>query len=125
MFKLMGRLKFGSQAKCLQLNRPMSVLPLPLTDLTLHVEDDETNEELEEEESPEDPGVGGGEAVVLAQGPAAPAHRDEEDEEAGQEEEGGDGEQAVVQEVQVLSVRQLDHNPGQHQDQPEDLKIFQ
>ena len=94
------------------------------TNLALHVEDDETHQELEEKESPEDPGVGGGEAVVLTEGPAAPAHRDEEDEQAGQEEEGGDGEQAVVQEVQVLSVRQLDHNPGQHQDQPEDLKIF-
>ena len=60
------------------------------TNLALHVEDDETNQELEDKESPEDPGVGGGEAVVLTEGAAAPAHRNQEDEEAGHQEEDGD-----------------------------------
>ena len=62
--------------------------------------------------------------MVLTEGAAAPAHRDEEDEEAGQDEEDGDGDEAVVQEVQILSVGQLGHNPGQDQDEAEDLKIF-
>ena len=62
--------------------------------------------------------------MVLTEGPAAPAHRDQEDEEPGQDEEDGDGEQAVVQEVQILPVGQLGHNPRQDQDEAEDLKIF-
>ena len=94
------------------------------TNLGLHVEDNEANEELEEKESSEDPGVGGGETVVLTEGPAAPTHRDEEDDEIGDDEEDGDGEQPVVQEVQILSVGQLGHNPRQDQDEAEDLKIF-
>ena len=62
--------------------------------------------------------------MVLSQGAATPAHRDEEDEEAGQDEEDGDGDEPVVQEVQILSVGQLGHNPRQDQDEAKDLKIF-
>ena len=62
--------------------------------------------------------------MVLTEGPAAPADRDEEDEEAGEDEEDGDGEQAVIQEVQILSVGQLGHNPRQDQNEAKDLKIF-
>ena len=94
------------------------------TNLGLHVEDDEPNEKLEEKESSEDPGVGGSETVMLTERPAAPTHRDEEDDETGEDEEDGDGEQSVVQEVQILSVGQLGHNTRQDQDEAEDLKIF-
>ena len=62
--------------------------------------------------------------MVLTQGAAAPAHGDQEDQEAGQDEEDGDGDEAVVQEVQILSVGQLGHNTGQDQDEAEDLKMF-
>ena len=62
--------------------------------------------------------------MVLTEGAAAPAHRDQEDEEAGHQEEDGDGEQAVIQEVQILPVGQLGHNPRQDQDEAKDLKIF-
>ena len=62
--------------------------------------------------------------MVLTEGPAATADRDEEDEEAGEDEEDGDGEQAVIQEVEILSVGQLGYNPGHDQDEAEDLKIF-
>ena len=95
-----------------------------LTHLTVQVEEDESDEQLEEEQRAEDPGVGGGEAMVLSDGPAAAAKRDEENEEAEEDEEHGDGEETVVQKVQVLTIGQLSHYPGQYQDEAKDLNIF-
>ena len=88
------------------------------------VEYHQAKSQLEQEQGAQYPGVGGGEAVVLSQGAATAAHRDQEDEEAGQDEEDGDGDEPVVQEVQILSVGQLGHNPRQDQDEAKDLKIF-
>ena len=84
----------------------------------------EAEAELHQDDGAEDPGVGGGEAMVLSDGPAAAAKRDEENEEAEEDEEHGDGEETVVQEVQVLTIGQLSHYPGQYQDEAKDLNIF-
>ena len=90
-------------------------------DLALTVEDDQTDEDLQEEESPEDPGVCRGKTVVLVDGATAAAEGDEEDGEAEEDEEGGDGDDGVVEEVKVLTVGHLGHNPGQYQDEAQDL----
>ena len=62
--------------------------------------------------------------MVLTERAAASTNRDQENEETGDDEEDWDGEQSVIQEVEILSVGQLGHNPGQDQDEAEDLKIF-
>ena len=83
------------------------------TRLVAHHVGPDAGAQFQEEDEGEQHGEGDGHAVVLLDGAATAEEGDEEDDAADDDEEDGRVEEAVAEEVQVLTVHALDH-PASH-----------